>query len=159
GPGESSAERWRLGNEDPDEVVMLLAGIAAGVDSIDLQLLVCGERRNQPALSGVCIEPPAVIAAFHLLTVEEPVRKRHAAVRAGIVQRESPALVIAADGQRGFEQHGLLQVAPTHLLAGQGAIPEAVEHQGVRRLALWQGYVVHEVMDMGDAGSLLQPPM
>ncbi len=66
------------------------------------------------------------------------------------------ALTIASDGQRGLEQHGLLQLAPAHLLAGQGAIPEAVQHQGVRGFALWQGDVVHEVMDMGERGSLLQ---
>ena len=30
----------RIRNEDPDEVVLLLAGIAAGIDAIDFQILI-----------------------------------------------------------------------------------------------------------------------
>ena len=51
---------------------MLFAGIAAGVDAVDLQLLIRSEGRNQLALAGVSIKPPAVIAAFHLLPIEKP---------------------------------------------------------------------------------------
>ena len=81
--------------------------ITAGVNAVDFQLLVGGKRRNELTLAGVPIEPPAVIAAFHLLAVKVAMGKRHAAVRAGIVQGERPALAIAPDGQRSFEQHGL----------------------------------------------------
>ena len=128
---------------------MLFAGIAAGIDAVNLQLLVRGERRNELALAGMSVESPAVIAAFHLLAVKVAVGKRHAAMRTGVMQRKRAALAIASDGQRGLEQHGFLQLAAANLLAGQGAIPEAVQHQGVRGFALRQGDVVHEVMDMG----------
>ena len=119
--------------------------------------LVGGKRRNELALAGVRVESPAVIAAFDLLAVEMAARKRHAAMRTGVVQRKGTAVGIPSDGQRGFEQHGFLQLGPAHLLARQGAIPEAIEHQGVGRFALRQGNIVHDVTDMGDAGSLLQP--
>ncbi len=115
GLGESGAGRRRFGNENPDEVVVLLAGIAAGVNAVDLQLLVGGKRRNELALAGVPVEPPAVIAAFHLLAVEVTVGKRHAAVRTGVMQRERPALTIASEGQRSLEQHGLAQAVAAHL--------------------------------------------
>ena len=136
---------------------MLLAGIAARVNAVNLQLLVGGERRDELALAGMAVKPPAVIAAFHLLTVKMAVGKRHAAVRTGVMQRKRAALAVASDGQRGLEQHGFLQLAPAYLPAGQGAIPEAIEHQGIRSFALRQGDVVHDEMNLGDARSLLQP--
>ena len=70
-----------LGNENPDEAVVFLAGIAAGVNAIDFELLVRSQRRNQLALSGVRVESPAVVAAFDLLAIELTAGKRHAAMR------------------------------------------------------------------------------
>ena len=60
--------------------------IAAGVDAVDLQFLIGGERGDELALAGVSVKPPAVIAAFHLLAIEVAAGKRHAAVRAGVMQ-------------------------------------------------------------------------
>ena len=94
------------------------------------------------------VKPPAVIAAFHLLPVKVAMGKRHAAVRTGIMQCKRAALTIASDGQRGLEQHSPLQLAPTYLLAGQGAIPETVQHQGARGFVFRQRDVVHELMNM-----------
>ncbi len=123
---------------------MLFAGIAARINAFNLQLLVGGERRDELALAGMSVKPPAVIAAFHLLAVKVAVGKRHAAMRTGVMQRKRAALTIASDGQRGLEQHGFLQLAPAHLPTGQGAIPEAIEHQGVRGFAWRQDDVVHD---------------
>ena len=82
--GGAAGRRW-FGDEDPDEVVMLFTGIAAGIDAINLQLVIRGERRNELALAGVSVKPPAVIAAFHLLAVKVSLGKRHAAVRTSIM--------------------------------------------------------------------------
>src|ERR1700691_2761223 len=78
--GEARAWRRRVGNEDPEVIVELFAGVSPGVDTIDLEVLVGGERGNELALSAVGVEPPAVVATFELLTVETTVGKRHAAV-------------------------------------------------------------------------------
>jgi hypothetical protein len=124
---------------------MLFAGIAARVDAVDFQLLVRSEGRNQPALAGVSVKPPTVIAAFHLLAVKVSVGKRHAAMRTGIMQSKRTPLVVPSDGQGGLKQRGLLQAVATYLAARQGAIPEAVEHQGVWRFALRQGDIWHDL--------------
>src|SRR6266446_3544417 len=60
---ESSAGWAKVGNEDPDEIVALFAGIAAGVDAVDFQSLLGDKRRDQLALAGVGIESPAVVGA------------------------------------------------------------------------------------------------
>ena len=115
---------------------MLFARIAARVNAVNLQFLVSGKGRDELALAAVTVKPPAVIAAFHLLAVEMAVGKGHAAVRTGVMQRKRATLAVASDGQRGLQQHGFLQMVAAHLPAGQGAIPEAIQHQGVRGFAL-----------------------
>src|ERR1700730_1843393 len=94
---ESRAGWAGIGNEDPDEVVVFLAGIAAGVDAVDFQRLLGDERRDQLALAGVGVESPAVVGALDLLAVEVSAGKRHAAVRAGVAQSEGLALWVAPD--------------------------------------------------------------
>src|ERR1700674_280437 len=94
---ESGAGWAGIGNEDPDEVVALFAGIAAGVDAVDFQSLIGDERRDQFALAGVGVECPAVVAAFDLLAVEVSAGKRHAAMRAGIAQGEGLAWSVASN--------------------------------------------------------------
>src|SRR5882724_3000447 len=89
--GKTSSRRRRLGNEDPDKVVMLFAGVAAGINAVNLQPLIRGERRNELALARVSIKPPAVIAALHLLPIEKAVRQWHAAVGAGVIQGKRAA--------------------------------------------------------------------
>src|SRR6266404_2357390 len=83
---ESGAGWAGIGNEDPDEIVALFAGIAASVDAVDFKSLLGDERRDQFALAGVGVESPAVVGAFDLLAVEVSAGKRHAAMRAGVAQ-------------------------------------------------------------------------
>ena len=68
--GETRARRAGIGDVDPDEIVLLFAGIASGIDAIDLQSLIGGERRDQLALAVVHIELPSVIGAFEIFAVE-----------------------------------------------------------------------------------------
>src|SRR5271163_965763 len=60
---ESRALRAGFRHINPDKTVLLLAGIAAGVDAVDFQILAGSERRDELALAVVHIELPAVIAA------------------------------------------------------------------------------------------------
>jgi hypothetical protein len=113
-----------------------LADITAGINAVDTELLVHGERRNQLALAAVGVEAPAVITAFQLLAVELPAGEWHAPVGAGIVQGEGAAILVAAQYQGEFEQCGLVQTVTAKLSRGQSSIPEAVKHQGIGRLAL-----------------------
>src|SRR6202171_5779400 len=94
---ESRAGWAGIGNEDPDEVVVFLAGIAAGVDAVDFQRLLGDERRDQLALAGVGVESPAVVGALDLLAVEVSAGKRYAGVRAGVAESEGLALWVAPD--------------------------------------------------------------
>ena len=86
------------------------------------------------ALTRVRVKLPAVVAALQILAIEPTAGKRHSPVRAGIAQSESLPLTIAADHERHFQQHRFVQTVAWHLRAGQGAIPEAVKHQRIRRL-------------------------
>ena len=80
GSGSGGSSRWvnpapagtGFRNEDPYESIVLFAGVAPGIDAIDLQLLICRQRRDQLALAGVRLELPSVITAFDLLSVEPP---------------------------------------------------------------------------------------
>jgi hypothetical protein len=54
---------------------------------------------------------------------------------AGIVQGEGMPVLIAAEHQGNFEQRGFMQ-AIAELAAGQGTVPEAVQHDRIGRLAL-----------------------
>src|SRR5260370_23356659 len=58
---ESGAGWAWVGNEDPDEIIALFAGITARVDAIELQSLIGDERRDQLALAGVGAESPPVV--------------------------------------------------------------------------------------------------
>src|SRR6266403_3183304 len=104
---ESGAGWAGIGNENPDEIVALFAGIAAGVDAVDFQRLIGDERRDQLALAGVGVESPAVVGTFDLLAVEVSAGKRHAAMRAGVAQSEGLAWLVASHYQWLFEQHRL----------------------------------------------------
>ena len=132
----------KLWNEHPYEVVALFAVEASGIDPINLQRLIGGERRNQAALSRVRGEFPAMITAFHLLTIKRSARKRHAAVRAGIAQREGAALGIASHDQWNFEQHGWNEMSALDLFAGERPIPKTEQHNRVGRLAV-EGGIAH----------------
>ena len=90
--GEARSRGFGLRNEHPDIPIALLAGVAAGVDAVDFQILIGSQRRNHLALAGVGVEPPAVVAALHLLAVELAAGKRHAPVRAGVMQGKRNAL-------------------------------------------------------------------
>src|SRR6476660_281109 len=98
-PGESGSRRWWFGNVDPDEVIMLFAGVAPGVDAVDLQFLIRSEGGDKPALACMSVKPPAVVAALHLPPIENTTRKRHATVGAGVMQCERPALAVPSDCQ------------------------------------------------------------
>ena len=97
GRGESGAGRGGIVNVDPDETVLLLAGIAAGVDAIDFEILIGGERRDQLALAVVNVELPAMVSALEIFSVEVAAVERHAAVRAGVAEGEGLAHAVAAD--------------------------------------------------------------
>ena len=75
---------------------MLLAGEIAGVDTVNLQRLIGGERRNELALAGVGVKGPPVITAFQLLPVKPAIRKRHPAMRTSILQGERVPMAVAA---------------------------------------------------------------
>ena len=94
---ESSAGRGRIGNENPDEAVVLFAGIIAGVDAIEFQVLIGGEGRDELALAVVYVELPAVVSALEILSVEAAAVEGHATMRAGVAQGEGLAKAVAAD--------------------------------------------------------------
>src|SRR6266849_4539051 len=135
-----SGARWAwVGNEDPDEVIALFAGIAAGVDAVDLQRLIGDERRDQLALARVGVKSPPVVGTFDLLAVELSIGKRHPAMRAGVAQGERLALSVASDNQRLFEQRGLGEMSATELTSRQRTVPETEEHERIGRLGLeWE---------------------
>src|SRR2546427_4432249 len=140
---KSCCRGLRFGDENPDVVVVLLAWIAAGVDSFYFQLLIGGERRYEVALPRVGIKFPTMVAAFQPLAVEQAVGKRHTAMGAGIVHREWLILVVATEGKWSFEQHGPAQLLLREFATGRGTIPEAIQHYGFGRLGLWKGLVCH----------------
>src|SRR5229473_6390059 len=123
---ESGAGWAWVGNEDPDEIIALFAGITAGVDAVDFQILIGDERRNQLALAGVSVESPPVVGAFDLLAVELSIGKRHTAMRAGVAEGKGLALSVASNNQRLFEQHSLCycELSATELTGRQRAVPE-----------------------------------
>ena len=55
-------------------------------------------------------------------------------MRTGITQRKRPSLLVAANHQRLFEKHRRKQFAALDSVARQRAVPEAEEHQRIRRL-------------------------
>src|SRR5689334_16823957 len=89
---KSRTHRARIWNEHPDEAVALFASEVAGVNAINLEVLIGRERGDQAALSRLRVEFPAVIAALDLASIELTAMQRHASVRTGILQRESSSI-------------------------------------------------------------------
>ena len=108
GLGESRALRAGIGNVDPDETILLFAGIAAGVDAVDFEILIGGERRDELALAIVRVELPAVVGALKILSVETAAVERHAAMRTSVAQSEGMAVAVAADDERNLQQRGFM---------------------------------------------------
>jgi len=105
---ESCAGRGWIGNEDPDETVLLFAGIAAGVDAIDFEILIGGEGGDELALAVVDVELPAVISALEIFAVEVAAVEWHAAMRTGVTKSKGATVAIAAEHERNFEQRGFI---------------------------------------------------
>src|SRR5256885_6589043 len=61
---KSCCRRLRFGDENPDVIVVLLAWIAAGVDSFYFQLLIGGEWRDELGFAPVGIQIPTLGAAL-----------------------------------------------------------------------------------------------
>jgi hypothetical protein len=57
-------------------------------------------------------------------------------VGTGVAQSEGAASAVASDDQRNLEQQGFVELVAVNAVGGQGAIPEAGEHERVRGLAL-----------------------
>src|SRR5256884_8037995 len=85
---KSCCRRLRFGDENPDVIVVLLAWIAAGVDSFYFQLLIGGEGRDELAFPRVGIKFSTMVAAFQPLAVEPAVGKRDNPMRASNVPFE-----------------------------------------------------------------------
>jgi hypothetical protein len=62
--------------------------------------------------------------------------KRHAAMGTGVAQGEGMAPAVAANYERNFEECSLVELVANDAIGGQGAIPEAGEHERIGRLAL-----------------------
>jgi len=115
---------------------VLFAGVASGINAIDFQSLICGQGGNELALTSVGVEPPAVVSALDLLSIELPAMQGHAAVRAGVTQGEGLSLTVATQYEGDFQQHCFLKLVAMHAVGWQSAVPEAGEHERIGRLAL-----------------------
>jgi len=133
---ESCAGRGRIGNVDPDKVVLLFAVVASGVDAIDFQILIGGERGDELALAVVHVELPSVISALEIFAVEAAAVEGHTAMRAGVAQGEGLAEAVAADDEGDLEQRRFVELVAMNAVGGESAIPEAGEHERVGGLAL-----------------------
>src|SRR5438132_1324504 len=120
--GETGPRLGRLRNEDPDVVVVLLAGKTARVDAVQFELLIRGEGWNVLALTGMGVEFPAMIATFDLLAVEPSIGKRHASVRAGISQGKRTSAPVPPDHERNFQQHVFYELVAADSLGGNSAV-------------------------------------
>ncbi len=143
--GKAGACRRRFGDVDPDELIVLFAGVASGINAIDFQSLTCGQGGNELALTSVGVEPPAVVSALDLLSIELPAMQGHAAVWAGVTQGEGLSLMVATEYQRDFEQHGFLKLVAMNAVGWHSAIPEAGEHERIGHLALGGFEFRHEL--------------
>jgi hypothetical protein len=122
---------------------LLFTSVTAGVDAIDFQILISGERWDQLALAVVNVELPAVVSAFKVLAVEASAVEGHAAVRAGVAQGERLSEAVASNDEGDFEQRRFVKLIAMDAIGGQGAIPEAGEHERVGGLALREVEVGH----------------
>jgi hypothetical protein len=77
-----------------------------------------------------------MVGAFEVLSVELAGVEGHAAVGTGVSQRKGMAYTIASDNEWNLKQHGFVELIAMDTVGGQRAIPEAGEHERVRRLAL-----------------------
>src|SRR4029077_9710798 len=68
----------------PHVAVSFLTGKTARADPLHPKLVVACQRWNLHAAPAARIELPAVITALHVFSIEVPIGKRDAAVRAGI---------------------------------------------------------------------------
>ena len=84
-----------------------------------------------------------MVSTLQVLSVEPAAVQRHAAVRARVAQSERLAETVAADDQGNFQQRGFVQLVAVNAIGGQGAIPEAGEHQCVGGLALREFEIGH----------------
>jgi hypothetical protein len=89
-----------------------------------------------------------VISALEILSVEAAAVERHAAVWAGVAQGEGLSDAVAAEDEGNLEQCRLIEVVAVNAIGGQGAIPEAGEHECVGGLA-WRE------VEVGHGGELL----
>ncbi len=77
-----------------------------------------------------------MIRALDIFAVERAAIERHAAVGTGVPQGKRMTNAIAPYDERNLEQHGLVELVAMDAIGGQGAVPEAGEHQRIGRLAL-----------------------
>ena len=77
-----------------------------------------------------------MIGALNLCSIKISAVQRHAAVGAGIAHGKGAACVVAAEDEGDFQQHRLVELIALHPVGGQGAIPEAREHERIGGLAL-----------------------
>ena len=118
GFGETRTRRTRIGHIHPDKSILLFAGIAAGVDTVHLQILVSREGGDELALAVVGVEGPAMVGALDVFSIEVAAVERHAAVRAGIPQGEGMAGAIASHNQWNLEQRGFVDLIALDAIRG-----------------------------------------
>jgi hypothetical protein len=70
-----------------------------------------------------------VVGTLDVLSVKISAVQRHAAVGTSITQGERTAGAIASDEEWDFQQHRLVELVAMNAVGGQGAIPEAGEHE------------------------------
>jgi len=80
-------------------------------------------------LAVVGVEGPSVIGALDVFSVKVAAVQGHASVGTSITQRERTAGTIASDDQWNLQQHSLVELVAMDAIGGQGAIPEAGEHE------------------------------
>jgi len=77
-----------------------------------------------------------MVGALDVFSAEPAATQRHAAVGTGVMQGEGMAGAVASDDEWHLKQRGFVELIATDVIGGQGAIPEAGEHERVGRLAL-----------------------
>ncbi len=123
---------------------MFFARIVTSENALGLKFVLIRSRGNLDATAAARIETPAVITAFDRFTVEAPVRKRNAPVRAGIAHRERFAVGRATQHERNFEQHRRSEPGTDDFRAAQRRIPKIPQETevGFPRL-LTRGRIIH----------------
>jgi hypothetical protein len=135
---------------------LFFAGVAAGVDAIDFERLIGGERGNEFALAVVDIELPAVVSALEILAVESAAVEGHAAMGAGVAQGEGLSDSVATNDERNLQQGRLMQAIAMDSIGGQSAIPEAGEHERIGRLPMGRVEFGHGEWLIADFGLLIE---